>query len=148
MNVPDIIDIKIAAKEKKLFFFVKGNYIYVRNDIGECVKICELSGEREEKNPGCFAGDTVWAILFSQKMHDFVIEEGKVKEIDSGSFENPNSDKAEKHIIHVMGNKVDRMYFGSAFGKELFATREEAEIGLKEKREQIEKRVREENNIQ
>ena len=35
----DIIDIKIGVKEKELEFFIQDGFIYVKNDIGECVAV-------------------------------------------------------------------------------------------------------------
>lgn len=53
-NIVDIVDIKKAVTNGEIFFYVKQgfsgkgtvNYIYCKNDCGECVKV----GEVEEVN--------------------------------------------------------------------------------------------------
>lgn len=51
----DIVDIKKAVKDGKIFFYVKEGfskeglvkYMYCKNDCGECVKVGEIKEEEE-----------------------------------------------------------------------------------------------------
>ena len=44
MEEIDIVDIKLAVKERQLRFYVADNNIYVINSIGEVVKVGEIKG--------------------------------------------------------------------------------------------------------
>ena len=44
MKEIDIVDIKVAVREKKIRFFIRAGFIYASNNIGEVVKVGEVTG--------------------------------------------------------------------------------------------------------
>lgn len=48
----DIVDIKTAVRKKELHFFIQNGFIYVRNDIGECVIVGELKMDKATVKEG------------------------------------------------------------------------------------------------
>lgn len=40
----DIVDIKSAVDKKEMYFFIQDGFIYLKNNIGECVIVGEYKG--------------------------------------------------------------------------------------------------------